>query len=225
MSTYFKNMAGYKHNQLKSKSYDEIHEMFDKEMKRVNTFVNMNTELVKGGKTKAEDSSKRAVKDDEVAIDAIPLATKPPMIVEYKIVKEGQKGFYHLIRADGSSKSDEGFLMKKLEDLEDEHQFRGGLLGLKDFKMILRVTTAQVTHISQKDKNKAKRTKPSTGMERAWKSKAKGIFIFNGPTRTRFKGRLLEGLSDMSDINLAMLAILEDVIGWETWRGFKGYDD
>ncbi|GJW17935.1 hypothetical protein Tco_0025371 [Tanacetum coccineum] len=32
-----------------------------------------------------------------------PLATKPPIIVEYKIVKEGQKGFYHLIRVDGSS--------------------------------------------------------------------------------------------------------------------------
>ncbi|GKD49398.1 hypothetical protein Tco_1278374, partial [Tanacetum coccineum] len=42
--------------------------------------------------------------EEEIAIDAIPLATKPPMIVEYKIVKEGQKGFYHLIRADGSSK-------------------------------------------------------------------------------------------------------------------------
>ncbi|GJV31547.1 putative ribonuclease H-like domain-containing protein [Tanacetum coccineum] len=31
---------------------------------------------------------------EEIAIDAIPLATKPPMIVEYKIVKEGQKGFF-----------------------------------------------------------------------------------------------------------------------------------
>ncbi|GJT44436.1 hypothetical protein Tco_0953151 [Tanacetum coccineum] len=44
---------------------------------------------------------------EEIAIDAIPLATKPPMIIEYKIVKEGQKGFYHLIRADGSSKRPE----------------------------------------------------------------------------------------------------------------------
>ncbi|GJU55154.1 hypothetical protein Tco_1228868 [Tanacetum coccineum] len=60
MCTYLKNMAGYKHNQLKSKSYDEIQEMFDKEMKRVNTFVDMNSELVKGSKTKAEGSSKRA---------------------------------------------------------------------------------------------------------------------------------------------------------------------
>ncbi|GKB05689.1 hypothetical protein Tco_0833884 [Tanacetum coccineum] len=141
MSTYLKNMAGYKHNQLKSKSYDEIQEMFDKEMKRVNTFVDMDTELVKGSKTKAEGSSKRAgeelesdnskkqridehveakgdddqeeaemkkhmeiVQDDEVAIDAIPLATKPPVIVEWKIIKEGKMGYFQLIRADGSSK-------------------------------------------------------------------------------------------------------------------------
>ncbi|GKF31631.1 hypothetical protein Tco_0101429 [Tanacetum coccineum] len=42
--------------------------------------------------------------EEEISIEAIPLATKPPMIVEYKIVKEGQKGLYQLIRADGSSK-------------------------------------------------------------------------------------------------------------------------
>ncbi|GJY11099.1 hypothetical protein Tco_0379284 [Tanacetum coccineum] len=102
-------------------------------MKRVNTFVDMNTELVKGSKTKAEGSSKRAgdeleqekakkqkgdddqeeeemkkhmeiVQDDEVAIDAIPIATKPPVIVEWKIIKEGKMGYFKLIRADGSSK-------------------------------------------------------------------------------------------------------------------------
>ncbi|GJW21889.1 putative reverse transcriptase domain-containing protein [Tanacetum coccineum] len=96
-------------------------------MKRVNTFVDMNTELVKSSETRTEGSSKRArdelesdnskkqkineyveakkdddqeeaemkkhieiVKDDEVAIDAIPLAIKPPVIVKYKIVKEGK---------------------------------------------------------------------------------------------------------------------------------------
>ncbi|GKA50537.1 hypothetical protein Tco_0743610 [Tanacetum coccineum] len=47
------------------------------------------------------------VKDDEVAIDAIPLATKPPVIVEYKIVKEGKIGHFQLIRADRSSKRPE----------------------------------------------------------------------------------------------------------------------
>ncbi|GJY47580.1 hypothetical protein Tco_0436643 [Tanacetum coccineum] len=134
MSTYLKNITRYKHNQLKSKSYDEIQEMFDKEMKRVNTFVDMNAELVKGSKTKAKGSSKRTrdelesdkskkqkidehveaekdydqeeakmkkhieiVKDDEVAIDAIPLATKPLMIVEYNFVKEEKFGYFQLI--------------------------------------------------------------------------------------------------------------------------------
>ncbi|GJY65404.1 hypothetical protein Tco_0467642 [Tanacetum coccineum] len=44
------------------------------------------------------------VKDDDIAIDAIPLATKPPVIVEYKLLKEGIMIHYQLIRADGSSK-------------------------------------------------------------------------------------------------------------------------
>ncbi|GJV99855.1 hypothetical protein Tco_1555107 [Tanacetum coccineum] len=75
-------------------------------MNRVNTFVDMNSEVEKGSKkakvdTMQERSSKRAGdEDDDIAIDAIPLATKPPLIVEYKIVKEGIKGYYQLIRAD-----------------------------------------------------------------------------------------------------------------------------
>ncbi|GKA25702.1 hypothetical protein Tco_0711811, partial [Tanacetum coccineum] len=141
MSTYLKNMAGYKHNQLKNKSFDDIQKLFDKAMKRVNTFVDMNTELVEGSKvraegseTRVEGSSKRAgeeleqesskkqkLEDDkettelqrlievvpdkeEVEIDAIPLATKPPSIVDWKIHKEGKKIYYQIIRADGSSK-------------------------------------------------------------------------------------------------------------------------
>ncbi|GJV77764.1 ribonuclease H-like domain-containing protein [Tanacetum coccineum] len=44
------------------------------------------------------------VPDDEVAIDAIPLATKPPIIVDWKIIKEGKMGYFQIIRADGSSK-------------------------------------------------------------------------------------------------------------------------
>ncbi|GKA28159.1 hypothetical protein Tco_0714327 [Tanacetum coccineum] len=67
MSTYLKNMARYKHNQLKSKSYNEIPDMFDKEMKRVNTFVDMNTELVKTSETRTKGSSKRA--GDELESD------------------------------------------------------------------------------------------------------------------------------------------------------------
>ncbi|GJU72408.1 hypothetical protein Tco_1263813 [Tanacetum coccineum] len=140
MSTYLKNMAGYKHNQLKNKSFDDIQKLFDKAMKRVNTFVDIDTELVEGSEVRAEaeiaqeSSSKRAgteleqesikkqkVDEDkeiaelqrlievvpdkeEVAIDAIPLATKPPSIVDWKIHRKGKKSYYQIIRADGSSK-------------------------------------------------------------------------------------------------------------------------
>ncbi|GKD56191.1 hypothetical protein Tco_1289578, partial [Tanacetum coccineum] len=31
-------------------------------------------------------------KDDDIAIDVIPLATKPPVIVDYKLLKEGIMG-------------------------------------------------------------------------------------------------------------------------------------
>ncbi|GJY24316.1 hypothetical protein Tco_0397974 [Tanacetum coccineum] len=34
------------------------------------------------------------VKDDDIAIDDIPLATKPPVIVEYKLIREGIIGYY-----------------------------------------------------------------------------------------------------------------------------------
>ncbi|GJZ16789.1 hypothetical protein Tco_0552912, partial [Tanacetum coccineum] len=67
MSTYLKNMAGYKHNKLKNKSFDDIQKLFNKAIKRVNTFVDMDIELVEGSEvgaegseTRAEGSSKRA---------------------------------------------------------------------------------------------------------------------------------------------------------------------
>ncbi|GKD32154.1 hypothetical protein Tco_1242932 [Tanacetum coccineum] len=175
MSTYLKNMGGYKHNQLKSKSYEEIQKMFSNEMRRVNTFIPMDSEVVKSnkgtkesskgtedelesdktkkvegseekakgsrkkmlgrkraGKEQQQESSKKQrmeedkesdeveeveeddevelkkhlviKKDDDITIDAIPLATKPPVIVDYKLHKEGITVNYQLIRADGSSK-------------------------------------------------------------------------------------------------------------------------
>ncbi|GKA80748.1 hypothetical protein Tco_0787440 [Tanacetum coccineum] len=67
MSTYLKNMARFKHSQLKSKSYDKIQKLFDREMKRVNTFVDMNSEVVKGSETRTEENSKRA--GDELEFD------------------------------------------------------------------------------------------------------------------------------------------------------------
>ncbi|GJY79302.1 hypothetical protein Tco_0485103 [Tanacetum coccineum] len=40
---------------------------------------------------------------DDVTIDATPLSTKSPTIVDYKIYKEGKKGYFQIIKADGNS--------------------------------------------------------------------------------------------------------------------------
>ncbi|GKE38359.1 hypothetical protein Tco_1461764, partial [Tanacetum coccineum] len=90
MCTYLKNMEGWKPKDLKNKSFANIQELFDKAMKRVNTFVDYRLKVVPD--------------KEEVAIDVIPLATKPPSNVDYKIHKEGKKTYYQIIRADGSSK-------------------------------------------------------------------------------------------------------------------------
>ncbi|GJR29286.1 putative reverse transcriptase domain-containing protein [Tanacetum coccineum] len=141
MSTYLKHMGGYTYKQLKGKSFDEIQKLFDKEMKRVNTFVAMGSEVqeskekkvegseetAKGsrkkmlrrkraGKEQQQESSKKQKvekekesdkvdevelkkllvikKDEDIAIDAIPLATKLPVIIDYKLLKEGLAGYY-----------------------------------------------------------------------------------------------------------------------------------
>ncbi|GKC87671.1 hypothetical protein Tco_1148320 [Tanacetum coccineum] len=121
MSTYLKHMGGYIYKQLKGKSFDEIQKLFDKKMKRVNTFVAMGSD-VQDSKEKKEDKESDEVeefekdneaelkkhlvikKDEDIAIDAIPLATKLPVIINYKLHKEGMMVHYQLLRADGSSK-------------------------------------------------------------------------------------------------------------------------
>nr|GEW17206.1 hypothetical protein [Tanacetum cinerariifolium] len=54
MSTYLKNIDGWKIRSLKKKSFAEIQELFEKAMKRVNTFVDFKTELVEESSKKAE---------------------------------------------------------------------------------------------------------------------------------------------------------------------------
>ncbi|GJT53061.1 hypothetical protein Tco_0988115 [Tanacetum coccineum] len=62
MCTYLKNMGGYKHNQLKGKSYEEIQKLFDKTYKQVNSFVPMaSDDKEKGSKKKAGGSRKKTL--------------------------------------------------------------------------------------------------------------------------------------------------------------------
>nr|GEU47616.1 hypothetical protein [Tanacetum cinerariifolium] len=111
MCTYLKNMEVKKLKDVKNKSFDSIQKMFNKAFKRVNTFEPIKQESSK--KQKIDDDKEttelkqlvKIIQDEEwVVIDAIPLAVKPPSIVDWEIHKEGKKSFYKIIRADGSLK-------------------------------------------------------------------------------------------------------------------------
>nr|GEW12053.1 retrovirus-related Pol polyprotein from transposon TNT 1-94 [Tanacetum cinerariifolium] len=71
MSTYLKNMDGWKPKALKNKSFAKIQELFNKAMERINNFVDFLTELVDEStkkdkaKTVQESSSKRAEDEPE----------------------------------------------------------------------------------------------------------------------------------------------------------------
>ncbi|GJW18795.1 hypothetical protein Tco_0026231 [Tanacetum coccineum] len=65
--TYLKNMGGYKHNQLKGRSYEEIQKLFDKAYKQVSSFVPLDSEEVKSSVTRTEGSFKRV--GDELETD------------------------------------------------------------------------------------------------------------------------------------------------------------
>ncbi|GJU99258.1 hypothetical protein Tco_1328529 [Tanacetum coccineum] len=65
MCTYLKNMGGYKHNQLKGRSYKEFQKLFDKAYKQVSSFIPMDSEVVKISVTRTKGSSKRAGDDLE----------------------------------------------------------------------------------------------------------------------------------------------------------------
>ncbi|GJU73831.1 hypothetical protein Tco_1265236 [Tanacetum coccineum] len=62
MCTYLKNMAKFTHSQLKNKSFDEVQKDFDKTMGWIDSFVYMDSEVVKEGKEKDEGSVTRAEK-------------------------------------------------------------------------------------------------------------------------------------------------------------------
>ncbi|GJX65471.1 hypothetical protein Tco_0299814 [Tanacetum coccineum] len=192
MSTYLKHMGGYTYKQLKGKSFDEIQKLFDKEMKRVNTFVAMGSEVqeskekkvegseetAKGsrkkmlgrkraGKEQQQESSKKQrmeedkesdeveevseddegelmkhlviKKDEDIAIDAIPLATKLPVIIDYKLHKEGMMVHYQLIRAYGSSKRYSS-MIRMLQGIDKE-----------DLEALWRIVKAKYSDIRPED--------------------------------------------------------------------------
>nr|GEY79145.1 hypothetical protein [Tanacetum cinerariifolium] len=132
MSTYLKHMGRYKQSHLKGMRFDEIKKLFNREMRKVNDFIAMDSEAQESNtKRTAEhlesdiskkqkvdenvepviDDSKKLkncmeiVSDDgvEVLIQATPLSSRSRTIIDYKIHKEGKKSYFKIIRADGNS--------------------------------------------------------------------------------------------------------------------------
>ncbi|GKE32596.1 hypothetical protein Tco_1451918 [Tanacetum coccineum] len=131
MCTYLKNMANYKHSQLKNKSFEEIQMLFDNTIKWVDSFVPIDLEVMKGSKSQAEGSKKGTRKEldeetvkrqklendskkaelkacldivlgDAVSIES--LATKYPVVDWKTHILAEDKMYYQIIRADGSAK-------------------------------------------------------------------------------------------------------------------------
>ncbi|GJV68278.1 hypothetical protein Tco_1483787 [Tanacetum coccineum] len=110
MCTYLKNQAGYNHNQLKGRSYDEAQKLFDKAYKQVNSFIPMDSKVVKDSGKKDDSSSKQAGSrkkrvGDDIVINVESLTTKYS-IVDWKthILTENMM-YYQIIKADGSFKN------------------------------------------------------------------------------------------------------------------------
>ncbi|GJU12012.1 hypothetical protein Tco_1134408 [Tanacetum coccineum] len=131
MCTYLKNVANYKHSQLKNKSFEDIQMLFNNTIKWVDSCIPMDLEVVEGSKSKAEGSKKRTKKQldeesvkrqkleddakkaklkacleivlgDVVTIES--LAIKYP-IVDWKThILAEDKMYYQIIRADRSAK-------------------------------------------------------------------------------------------------------------------------
>ncbi|GJR79597.1 hypothetical protein Tco_0150382 [Tanacetum coccineum] len=89
MSTYLKNMARYKHNQLKNKSFDGSETRVEGSSKRVEEELEQESSKKKKLEKDKETIKLQRLTDvvpdkEEVAIDVIPLATKPPSIGDLK---------------------------------------------------------------------------------------------------------------------------------------------
>nr|GEW02089.1 hypothetical protein [Tanacetum cinerariifolium] len=61
MSTYLKHMGGYKQSHLKGIRFDEIKKLFDREMRKVNDFIAMDSEAQKSSAKEAQENNTKRI--------------------------------------------------------------------------------------------------------------------------------------------------------------------
>ncbi|GJT85630.1 hypothetical protein Tco_1067347 [Tanacetum coccineum] len=127
MMNYLKNQGTWKLSQLKNLSFEEVKEEFDKlTSKRLKSDEAKDVESTKKtgkrrkqiarkglhtdpDKDDSEDSDEASKKDDStsgttIPINPVPVAMKSPSIANYKIIKQGRKGVYQIVRENGTDK-------------------------------------------------------------------------------------------------------------------------
>ncbi|GJX07754.1 putative ribonuclease H-like domain-containing protein [Tanacetum coccineum] len=116
-STYLKHMGGYTYKQLKGKSFDEIQKLFNKEMKRVNTFVAMGSE-VQESKEKNVEGSEETAKGSRKKMLGRKRAGKEQQ--QESLKKQRMKEDKDSDEVDEASEDDECELMKHLVIKKDD---------------------------------------------------------------------------------------------------------
>ncbi|GJZ14950.1 hypothetical protein Tco_0550627 [Tanacetum coccineum] len=100
MCTYLKNMANYKHNievvegsksQAEGNKKRTREELESDKSKKQKIDENVEAEVDDEAEMK---KLMEIVPDEEIAVNAIPLATKSPIIIDWKIIKEGKMGYF-----------------------------------------------------------------------------------------------------------------------------------
>ncbi|GKC52296.1 hypothetical protein Tco_1075041 [Tanacetum coccineum] len=118
MMTYLKNKGGYKHSQLKGKTYDEIHGLYERQQKRNQDFIPMDSEkeAQKSEEEEAEEYemekeelrlSLKIILNDDNEVNYEPLSRKFPIVNwEYQLLGKMEAKdmeVYKLTRDDGSA--------------------------------------------------------------------------------------------------------------------------
>nr|GEX14721.1 hypothetical protein [Tanacetum cinerariifolium] len=115
MSTYLKHMGRYKQSHLKGRSFDEIKEPFDREIRKQK--VDENVEPIIDDTEELKKCMEIVLDDgDEVLIEATSLSFRSPTIIDYKIHNEGKKTYFKIIRADDNSQIQEE---KPVDDMDN----------------------------------------------------------------------------------------------------------
>ncbi|GKD12485.1 hypothetical protein Tco_1196892 [Tanacetum coccineum] len=104
-------------NQIKKHFAEErvkarrMKEEFDKLVKQIESFVPIARKGLHTKKTDEDETEKdeASEKDDptsgtDVPINPVPISMKPPSIANYKIIKQGKKGVYQIVRENGTDK-------------------------------------------------------------------------------------------------------------------------